>query len=151
LLRLPEEVASRSVNLLPRPRHMDVGDELASSRPPVTRTDPSLPAQGYELQIAADSVHLTGADDAGIFYGRATLDQLARLHGGRLPVGTIRDWPDYLVRGVMLDISRDKVPTMQTLEALVDRLASWKVNQVQLYIEHTFAYRDHEEVWARAS
>ena len=49
------------------------------------------------------------------------------------------------------DIARDKVPTMETLEALVDRLASWKINQVQLYIEHTFAYRGHEEVWATAS
>jgi hexosaminidase len=139
------------VNLLPRPRHAALGDELVPGRPPATRTDPSLPAQGYELQIAAEDVHLTGADDAGIFYGRATLDQLARLHGGRLPIGTIRDWPDFPVRGVMLDISRDKVPTMQTLEALVDRLASWKVNQVQLYIEHTFAYRGHGEVWASAS
>ncbi len=41
----------------------------------------------------------------------------------------------------MLDISRDKVPTMATLQAVIDRLASLKVNQVQLYSEHTFAYR----------
>jgi hypothetical protein len=51
----------------------------------------------------------------------------------------------------MLDISRDKVPTMTTLRALVDLLASWKVNQFQLYIEHTFAYRAHPAVWAAAS
>ena len=51
----------------------------------------------------------------------------------------------------MLDVSRDKVPTMTTLTALVDRLASLKVNQVQLYSEHTFAYRDHPEVHAAAS
>ena len=50
----------------------------------------------------------------------------------------------------MLDISRDKVPTMPTLFALVDRLAEWKINQLQLYIEHTFAYRGHEEVWRNA-
>jgi hypothetical protein len=47
----------------------------------------------------------------------------------------------------MLDISRDKVPTMATLFSLIDRLAEWKINQLQLYIEHTFAYRGHEEVW----
>lgn len=51
----------------------------------------------------------------------------------------------------MLDISRDKVPTLETTFALVDRLASWKINQFQLYTEHTFAYRHHEEVWAKAS
>src|SRR6185369_4793545 len=51
----------------------------------------------------------------------------------------------------MLDISRDKVPTMKTLYELVDLLASWKINQLQLYTEHTFAYRNHEDVWKKAS
>ena len=65
---------------------------------------------------------------------------MARLHNGRLPAGTVRDHPDLAVRGVMVDISRDKVPTMDSLKALIDRLASLKMNQVQLYSEHTFAY-----------
>ncbi len=51
----------------------------------------------------------------------------------------------------MLDISRDRVPTMATLYELIDLLASWKVNQLQLYTEHAFAYRNHPEVWAEAS
>ena len=51
----------------------------------------------------------------------------------------------------MLDISRNRVPTMQTLLELVDLLASWKINQLQLYTEHTFAYRNHPIVWADAS
>jgi len=51
----------------------------------------------------------------------------------------------------MLDISRDKVPTLATLKSLIDLLAEWKINQLQLYTEHTFAYRDHAEVWKEAS
>jgi hypothetical protein len=51
----------------------------------------------------------------------------------------------------MIDISRDKVPTMASLYALIDQLAEWKINQFQLYTEHTFAYHDHREVWAQAS
>jgi hypothetical protein len=51
----------------------------------------------------------------------------------------------------MLDISRDKVPTLATLQMLVDRLAHWKVNQLELYMEHTFAYAGHEIVWRDAS
>ena len=50
----------------------------------------------------------------------------------------------------MLDISRNKVPTMETLCGLVDRLAGWKINQLQLYTEHTFAYSGHETVWQGA-
>ena len=50
-----------------------------------------------------------------------------------------------------LDISRMKVPTMETLRRMVDVLASLGYNQFQLYTEHTFAYRGHETVWAEAS
>ena len=61
----------------------------------------------------------------------------------------MEDWPDVAVRGVMLDVSRDKVPTIATLEALIDRLAAWKVNHVELYMEHTFAYAGHRGRLAR--
>jgi hypothetical protein len=139
------------VNLLPRPRSIALADSLVPFREPIERIDSSLPREGYELHIGRDVVEIVTSDDAGAFYGRATLAQLARLHGGRLPVGTVRDWPDLPVRGVMLDISRGKVPTLATLQDLIARLASWKVNQVQLYMEHTFAYPGHEIVWASAS
>ena len=140
-----------TLNLLPRPRVVEEGGRTVADTEPVVRAGASLPAQGYDLSIAADGVRIDAADDAGAFYARATLDQLRRLHAGSLPVCRIRDWPDVAVRGVMLDIARDKVPTMATLEALIDRLASWKLNQVQLYMEHTFAYQAHREVWAEAS
>ncbi len=110
-----------------------------------------LPAEGYEIDIRDAGIEVRAADTAGAFYAEQTLRQLARLHDGRLPVGHIRDWPDLAHRGVMLDVSRDKVPTMTTLLALVDRLAEWKVNHLELYAEHTFAYRGHEVVWQAAS
>jgi hexosaminidase len=59
--------------------------------------------------------------------------------------------PAFPVRGFMLDISRNKVPTMASLFALVDQLAAWRMNHLQLYTEHTFAYAGHEEVWRDAS
>ncbi len=139
------------MNLLPRPRTIELGDELAPNRLPRERIDRALRAEGYELHIGPDEIDLVAGDEAGLFYGKATLGQLARIHHGRVPVGRIRDWPDLAVRGVMIDVSRDKVPTMQTVRDLVDRLASWKVNQVQLYSEHTFAYARHPEVHESAS
>jgi hypothetical protein len=129
----------------------ELSDRLIANRQPRERLNSSLAPQGYELKITDEAIDLVGADDAGLFYGRATLAQLAVLHGGQVPTGVVRDHPDLLVRGVMLDVSRDKVPTTETLHALIDRLASFKVNQVQLYIEHTFAYRNHHEVHASAS
>ena len=50
----------------------------------------------------------------------------------------------------MLDISRDRVPTMRTLRLVVDLLARYRYNQLQLYTEHTFAYTKHPSVWEEA-
>lgn len=138
--------------LIPRPRSAAFTGAAVAAADPREARDPSLPPQGYRLTIAADGVRVDAADDAGAFYARATLDQLAAVsEPGRLPEGEIVDWPDLAVRGVMLDVSRDKVPTMATVKDLVARLASFKVNQVQLYMEHTFAYAGHDDVWAAAS
>ena len=114
---------------------------------------PGIRAEGYRLVVTPECVVIEARDPAGLFYGRATLTQLVRLHqaGGQIPALTIEDAPDFAERGVMLDVSRDKVPTMETLYRLVDELASFKINRLQLYIEHTFAYRAHPLVWADAS
>jgi hexosaminidase len=107
--------------------------------------------ESYRLIVGAEGIRIAGRDQAGVFYGAMTLAQLLQTHSGMLPHLVIDDWPDFPARGVMLDISRDKVPTMETLYQLVDMLAGWKINQFQLYTEHTFAYRNHREVWADAS
>ena len=120
----------------------------------------SDPPQSYALVITPDGVTVSAPDEAGVFYGICTLIQILESQVSnsqfptsslQLPCLSISDWPDFPVRGVMLDVSRDKVPTLDTVLALVDMLAGWKVNQIQLYMEHTFAYRNHPEVWANAS
>lgn len=115
-------------------------------------------AQGYELTIAARGartprVTIVAHDHDGAFYAEQTLKQIAQLarEKGRVPVCRIVDWPDVPNRGVMLDVARCKVPEMKTLYELVELFASWKYNQLQLYTEHTFAYRSHSVVWQDAS
>ncbi|MDP9175911.1 MAG: family 20 glycosylhydrolase [Planctomycetota bacterium] len=141
--------------LLPMPRRMDPlpgFHETHSDSQPHVLIDPSIGSpQSYRLSITPSQIRIIGNDLAGAFHGRQTLDQLRRQFSSHLPCLQIEDAPDFPVRGVMLDISRDKVPTMQTLFDLIDRLAQWKINQLQLYTEHTFAYRGHEEVWQSAS
>ena len=109
--------------------------------------------QGYRLTIDSSKISLTAHDKAGLFYGVQTLRQIAdyALLKGGIPVLQIQDWPDFERRGVMLDISRDKVPQMKTLYSMIDLLASWKINEFQLYTEHTFAYKNHPEVWQNSS
>lgn len=108
-------------------------------------------AQGYTLSSGSSGVSIVGHDLAGLFYGVCTLIQLVRQFGSTLPGFSIVDYPDYAARGVMLDVSRSKVPTMETLKNLIDMLAGLKVNQIQLYLENAFAYREHADVWAGVS
>ncbi len=114
-------------------------------------------AESYRLEIGPSGVRLRAADPAGLYYGASTLAQWLRIHlsgqghGPRtVPLLEVSDRPDFAHRGVMLDISRDKVPALDTLKQLIDLLAGWKINQLQLYMEHTFAYRGHDTVWRDA-
>ena len=138
-------------NLLPRPRHMSRGEGTAPAVVTESAIDvPGLPAEGYRVTIGPSGARIEAADAAGMAHARRTLDQLGTL--GRLGrCARSRTGPTSPTRGVMIDVSRDKVPTMATLESLIDQLASWKVNHVELYVEHTFAHPGFEEVWADAS
>ncbi len=104
-------------------------------------------AEGYALVIGANGVTIHYREEGGLRAAMATLRQLLREHGRQLPRLVIRDYPDFVRRGVMLDVSRGRVPNLQTLLGLVEHLADFKLNEFQLYMEHTFAYRNYEPVW----
>lgn len=108
-------------------------------------------AQGYTLTAANTGMLLEASDEAGAYYGLQTLAQIIDQAGSSIHGLTIRDWPDFPNRGFMLDISRCKVPSMKTLFKYADMLAMFKMNQFQLYMEHTFAFTKHETVWFDSS
>jgi hypothetical protein len=112
--------------------------------------------EAYRLVVSRAACGVEAGSTVGLVHGARTLAQLlsaaAREPGApRLAGLTIDDAPDFATRGVMLDVSRDRVPTMETLHARVELLASLKVNHLELYMEHTFAYAGHEDVWRDAS
>lgn len=116
----------------------------------VERLDPDLPDEGFAVDVDHDTAVLRHRDAAGLRHGRRIVEQL-RDGSGRLPAIHLEDDPDFAVRGFMLDISRDRVPTRDTLDRLVTVLELCRFNHLQLYVEHTYAYIDHRDVWADAS
>ena len=104
-------------------------------------------AEGYALTISRNGIEILYRESGGLRAALATLRQLQRQYGRRLPCLRIRDWPDFPRRGVMLDISRGRVPNLETLLDLAEHLADFKINELQLYTEHTFAYRNYKSVW----
>lgn len=107
------------------------------------------PRGAHTVCIDSNGVRVTG-DAEGVFHGVQTLRQLIARRGARLPALAIDDAPDFGVRGFYHDISRGKVPRLDTLMALVEKMSHYKLNQLQLYVEHTFAFRDHPDIWAGA-
>jgi hypothetical protein len=104
-------------------------------------------SQGYKIKITPAGIVLMAKTTQGIFYSLQSLIQMMREYECRIPTMIIEDEPDFENRGFMLDISRDRIPNMDTLKKIVDILAELKYNQFQLYTEHTFAYSKHELVW----
>ncbi|MEG1775564.1 MAG: glycoside hydrolase family 20 zincin-like fold domain-containing protein [Clostridia bacterium] len=106
-----------------------------------------LPAQGYRLRVDPQGVTVAGADEAGLLHGVQTLRQLIRKSGCELSALQIDDAPKLLDRGYYLDVTRGRIPKLSALKALADSLCFYKLNQLQLYIEHTYLYRELTELY----
>lgn len=104
----------------------------------------------YQLDVSARGIVVSAPTVHGLRYGLEALCQLVSRRG-RLPAVLIRDQPDFRDRGIMLDVSRGRVPRRATLEALVDLCARMRLNVLMLYVEHTFAFRRHPEIGEGAS
>ena len=113
--------------------------------------DLSFKEEAHRIVIDAKGILLQAATPAGAFRGTRTLKTLLAKGVTVLPRLEIKDHPAFANRGFMLDVSRCKVPMMETLLSLIDLLADLKYNELQLYVEHTFAFADHETVWKDAS
>lgn len=107
----------------------------------------SASAQSYTLKIRDSGVRIDASTVKGARYGLATLAQLVRQYRQQIPAMEIIDTPAFATRGLMLDVSRDRVPTMSHLFSIIDTLAELKMNHLQLYTEHTFAYEGHDDAW----
>mgnify|MGYP004592257957 FL=1 len=105
----------------------------------------------YTLTIDIDGIAITGCDFEGVRNGVQTLRQLIRQNGAVLPVLQIEDAPAYQIRGYYLDATRGRVPTLAWLKQWADKLCLYKYNQLQLYIEHTFAFDGMSETWRGSS
>lgn len=109
-----------------------------------------LKPQAYHLQIQPAQIHIEYGDDQGLFYALTTLKQIAIQSNNLLPCVDIEDNPDLATRGAMLDISRGKIPTLETLYGIVDFLSDLKYNQLQLYIEgFSFGYPSFKSLWEK--
>ena len=72
--------------------------------------DAELGDEGYSIEIG-DQVVISANTVTGAYWATRTLLQILEQNGGvSLPKGSVRDWPDYGVRGFMIDCGRKYIP-----------------------------------------
>nr|BFF08854.1 hypothetical protein GCM10025699_01570 [Microbacterium flavescens] len=100
------------------------------------------PAESYRLVADEASVTITGADDAGLFYGVQTLGQLIARDGDDwiVPAVSIDDAPRFAYRGVMLDVARH-FHSVETVKAYIDDAAGLKFNALHLHLSDDQGWR----------
>jgi hexosaminidase len=119
--------------------------------------DTSLTAEGYEMKIAPNGIVLNAYRPAGIFYGVQTIRQFLPAAIGKpsvqpgpwqIAAGTIRDYPDYAMRGSMLDVARHFFGT-DDVKRYIDFLAYYKMNTLHLHLSDDQGWRIEIKKWPR--
>ena len=108
--------------------------------------DKKLGEEGYAIKIT-DRVAISAPTPTGLYWSTRTLLQLAEQNQERsLPQGTIRDYPDYPLRGFMIDCGRKFIP-MAYLQDLVKIMAYYKINTLQVHLNDNGFKQYFEHNW----
>ena len=101
--------------------------------------------EGYVLRISPDRITIEADSPAGAFYGIQTLRQLFQEE--QVPCLVIQDRPDFSYRGFYHDVTRGKICTVASIKKLIDDMAYYKLNSLQLYVEHVFEFEETKGLW----
>lgn len=108
-------------------------------------SDQELGEEGYSIEIG-ETVIINAQTAAGAYWSTRTLLQiLEQTNGKHIPKGIIRDWPDYAIRGYMIDCGRKYVP-LEYLEKYAKVMAYYKMNTFQIHLNDR-AVQIHEDNW----
>ncbi|WP_374044384.1 family 20 glycosylhydrolase [uncultured Mediterranea sp.] len=97
------------------------------------KKDKKLGREGYTIRVDR-YVTVSAPEAVGAYWATRTLLQISeQSEDRRLPKGQLRDWPDYALRGFMMDCGRKFIP-MSYLRDLVKMMAYYKMNTLQVHL-----------------
>ncbi len=105
--------------------------------------NPDFECEEYELKVTENSIDIAGGDEEALFRGAQTIKQIIlQAEDNKIPCLEIKDKPDIKRRGIMLDISRGRIQSPETIKKLADIMADLKYNELQLYFDNiVFEYK----------
>lgn len=133
LLRVAQAFAADYEEMFGVRMPVSVGKSTAGDFVFQLKSDRKMPKEGYHIQIT-DRVLVSAPETAGAFWATRTLLQMTEQSDTRsLSKGTMRDFPNYAVRGFMFDCAR-KFFTIDFLRDYVKFMAYYKMNTLQLHL-----------------
>lgn len=110
------------------------------------RNDKKLGQEGYAVKVT-DHIQLSAPQPIGVYWGTRTLLQIAEQSDNRqLPKGELRDFPDYAIRGFMIDCGRKFIP-LAFLQDYVKIMAYYKMNTLQIHLNDNGFKQYFEHDW----
>lgn len=99
------------------------------------KRDKKLEKEGYDIVIG-DYVKVSANEPVGVYWATRTLLQMGEQYkNGNLPKGHIRDWPDYGIRGLLIDCGRKFIP-MNYLRDLARIMSYYKMNFMHVVLNN---------------
>ena len=108
------------------------------------KKDKKLGKEGYAINIS-DRITLSAPEAVGVYWGTRTLLQMAE-QSFNFPKGEIRDFPDYEIRGFMIDCGRKFIP-MHYLRDYVKIMSYYKMNCFQIHLNDNGFKQFFENDW----
>lgn len=97
------------------------------------KKDKKLGREGYAIRTDR-YVTVSAPEAVGAYWATRTLLQMSeQTENHQLPKGQLRDWPDYAMRGFMMDCGRKFIP-MPYMRDLVKMMAYYKMNTLQVHL-----------------
>jgi len=102
------------------------------------KEDSSIGAEGYQMEVDKEGIHIAANKENGLFYGLQTVRQL--LAAPDVPYLTITDYPLVGWRGMMLDVARHFF-TKAEVKQYIDEIAAYKFNVLHLHLTDDGGWR----------
>ncbi|HEX7732981.1 MAG TPA: family 20 glycosylhydrolase [Rhodanobacter sp.] len=144
-----KQTADYLIDLVARTRglHLLIAGDGEAAPAIVLQRDPQAPvaqAEGYALDVTPQGIRIAARDDAGLFHGVVTLYQLltpnAKQGAVDVPALSIRDWPRFAWRGLMLDSARH-FQSVAEVERLIDQMAQLKLDVLHWHLTDDQGWR----------
>ena len=143
------QTADYLIDLVGRTRglHLHLANDGKAAHAIVLQRDPQAPVaqpEGYALTVTPQGIRVTARDDAGLFHGAITLAQLLTPDAKQGAVDvlalSIRDWPRFAWRGLMLDSARH-LQSVAEVEKLIDQMAQLKLDVLHWHLTDDQGWR----------